>query len=117
MAGQVGQRYRSDIRRQRVSLKVRRIGENRYRITDTKGRGLEYRKRADFTPETLFAIDAAAGREVIVTGWLNRFGRWSIGGPDEAQKLKFGAGEDLQATADRSRFSKFGKSVGREHDR
>jgi len=113
----VGTRYRSDIRRERVRLKVRRVGENRYRITDTSGRGLEYRKRSDFTRDALHAIDAAAGRDVIVTGWLNRFGRWSIGGRDEAVKLEFGAGENLQATADRARFSELGKPVGREHDR
>jgi hypothetical protein len=77
-------RYRSNIRRNRVSLKIRRVGENRYRITDAKGRGLEYRKRADFTPASRLAIDAAAGKEVIVTGWLNRFGRWSISRPDDS---------------------------------
>ena len=77
------QRYRSDIRHERVPLKIRKVGENRYRITDAKGRGLEYRKRADFTAQTRHTIDAAAGREVIVTGWLNRFGRWSIGGPED----------------------------------
>ena len=73
-------RYRSDIRHDRVPLRVRRLDENRYRVTDVRGHGLEYRKRADFTPEALAAIDAAVGKEVVLEGWLNRSGRWSITG-------------------------------------
>jgi hypothetical protein len=73
-------RYRSDITHERIPLRVRRLDENRYRVTDAKGRGLEYRKRYDFTSEALALIDGAAGKEVVLEGWLNRSGRWSITG-------------------------------------
>ena len=73
-------RYRNDIRHDRVPLRVRKVGDNRYRITDLNGRGLEYRKRGDFTSEALAAIDAANGKDAMLEGWLNRFGRWSISG-------------------------------------
>jgi len=75
------QRYRSDIRHGRVPLRIRRVDENRYRVTDADGRGLQYRKRADFSADALRALDAGGGREVVLEGWLNRFGRWSISGP------------------------------------
>jgi hypothetical protein len=73
-------RYRSDITQERVPLRVRRIEENRYRVTDVKGQGTEYRKRYDFTAEALAIIDGAAGKEVVLEGRLNRWGRWSISG-------------------------------------
>jgi len=73
-------RYRSDIRHDRVPLRVRRLDDNRFRVTDVRGHGLEYRKRADFTAEVLTLIDAASGKEVVLEGWLNRSGRWSITG-------------------------------------
>ena len=56
------------------------MAENRYRVTDTKGRGLEYRKRHDFSADALSAIDAAESQQVLLEGWLNRSGRWSISG-------------------------------------
>jgi hypothetical protein len=40
-------KYRSDISREGIILKIRRLEQNRYRLTDVKGRGLEYRKRTD----------------------------------------------------------------------
>ena len=72
--------YRGDITHERIPLRVRRLDENRYRVTDAKGRGLEYRKRYDFTAEALALIDGAAGKEVVLEGWLNSRGRWSITG-------------------------------------
>jgi len=81
-------RYRSDITQERVQLRVRRIEENRYRVTYVKGQGIEYRKRYDFTPEALAILDAAAGKEVVFEGRLNRWGRWSISGV-AAKSLEF----------------------------
>ena len=74
------QTYRSDIRRDRVLLCVRKVGDNRYRVTDAAGRGVQYRKRADFTIDVRRVIEAANGEEVLLEGWLNRLGRWSISG-------------------------------------
>ena len=65
----------------RVPLRARRVGENCYRITDAAGRGLQYRKRGDFTSEALKAVEAAGGREIFLEGCLSRrTGRWSITG-------------------------------------
>ena len=75
-----GSKYRSDISRERITLKIRRVEENRYRLTDVKGRGLEYRKKADLSPVVTAHVDAAAGKDVLFEGWLNRHGRWSIVG-------------------------------------
>ncbi|HEV2627268.1 MAG TPA: hypothetical protein VGV41_01300 [Pseudolabrys sp.] len=70
-----------DIRHKRVPLRVRNVGENCYRVTDASGRGLQYRKRADFSAVALKAIQAANGKEVILEGWLSHHsGRWSISG-------------------------------------
>jgi hypothetical protein len=73
-------RYRSEITQERIPLRVRRLDENRYRVTDAKGQGVEYRKRYDFTAEALAMIDAASGKDVVLEGRLNRWGRWSISG-------------------------------------
>lgn len=73
-----GPKYRSDISRQRITLKIRRVEQNRYRLTDGKGRGLEYRKRADLSPAVAAHVDAAVGKDVLFEGWLNHHGRWSI---------------------------------------
>jgi hypothetical protein len=72
--------YRGNIAHERIPLRVRRLDENRYRVSDAKGRSVEYRKRCDFTREALELVDGAAGKEVILEGWLNRSGRWSITG-------------------------------------
>lgn len=72
--------YRGNITHERIPLRVRRLDENRYRVTDARGRAIEYRKRYDFTREALAIIDGAAGKEVVLEGWLNRQGRWSITG-------------------------------------
>jgi hypothetical protein len=74
------QRYPGDIRHNRVPLRVRRAGHNRYRVTDEAGRGVQYRKREDFSADVLTAIDAANGEEVLLEGWLNRSGRWALTG-------------------------------------
>jgi|GEM_PF-6380178 len=73
-------RYPGDIRRDRVPLRVRKAGDNRYRVTDEAGRGLQDRKRADFSADALKAIDVTSEEEVLLEGWLNRFGRWSVTG-------------------------------------
>jgi hypothetical protein len=65
-------RNRRDITQERVSLRVRRLEDNRYRVTDAKGQGIEYRKRYDFTSKVLAIIDGAAGKEVVLEGRLNR---------------------------------------------
>ena len=70
----------SDITHERIPLRVRRLEENRYRVTDAKGQGAEYRKRYDFTPKTLAIIDGAVGKEIVLEGRLTRRGRWSISG-------------------------------------
>jgi hypothetical protein len=82
-------KYRSDISRERITLKIRRIEENRYRLTDLKGRGLEYRKRADLSPVVASRVDAAAGKEILIEARLNRHGRWLIVGltPDKYQSV------------------------------
>jgi hypothetical protein len=41
---------------------------------------VEYRKRGDFSVRILALIDSAAGKEIVLEGWLNRFSRWSITG-------------------------------------
>jgi len=61
-----------DIRRERVRLRIRRVAENRYQITDLNGQGREFRKRHDCAPELRALIDGAEGRDVVVEGWLNR---------------------------------------------
>ena len=73
--------HRSEVRRERVLLRIRRVAQNRYQITDMNGQGVEFRKRHDFARELRAVIDAAGGQEIILEGRLNRFGRWSIAGP------------------------------------
>ena len=75
-----GQKYRSDISRERITLKIRRVEENRYRLTDARGRGLEYRKKADLSRVVAAQVDAAAGKDILLEGRLNCHGRWSIVG-------------------------------------
>jgi len=60
--------HQSEIRRERVLLRIRRVAQNHYQITDMNGQGLEFCKRHDFAPDMRALIDAGAGKEVIMTG-------------------------------------------------
>ena len=66
------------VRHDRVRLKIRRIEANRYRVSDLKGGGIEYRKRHDLPDAIAKAIDSAQAAHLYVDGWLNRAGRWSL---------------------------------------
>ena len=72
--------HKSDIRHQRIGLKIRRLDPDRYRLTDVNGRGLEYRKKTDLASEIAAYVDAAAGKDVLVEAYLNHRGRWTIAG-------------------------------------
>ena len=71
-------RSRIGVRSRRVILKIRRVSNNNYRLLDTGGQGLEYRKRADLPSDAAKAADSAGGADVLIEGWLNRKARWSI---------------------------------------
>jgi hypothetical protein len=71
-------RYRNDIRHDRVTVRLRRLDHNHYRLADANGRGIEYRKRNTLAPGIVAAADSAGGRDILLLARLNHAGRWSI---------------------------------------